>query len=558
MLSRKPFFFTIPFLFVLASCGSGSSGSNTDTTVSSVTPVDRANDVARDSVITATFDEDMLDTTVDDTSFTLSGNSAAAGIVAFDGSTNVASLTPDSELDLLTTYTATLTTAITDLSGNALASNYSWSFTTADGVWGTEAEMIENDDEGNATSPQIAFDGSGNAIAVWSQYDGIRNNIRANRYVAGTGWDNTAAEMIEIYGGNASNPQIAFDGSGNAMAVWEQFDGSNWSIYANRYVAGTGWDNTAAELIENDVGNAFSPQLAFDGSGNAIAVWHQYDGNRYNIWANRYVAGTDWNDTTAEMIEINDAGGASSPQIAFDGSGNAMAVWYQHDGTRNNIWANRYVAGTGWDDTAAEMIEIDEGDASNPQIAVDGSGNVIAVWHQDDGTRNNIWANRYVAGTGWDNTAAEMIENDDMGNAEHPQVAVDGSGNATVVWYQSDGNRFNIWANRYVAGTGWDNTAAELIENDDMGTAEYPQIAVDGSGNAIAVWHQFDGTHFNILVNRYVAGTGWGDTAAEMIENDDEGNAERPQIAVDGSGNAIALWYQFDSARANIWANRFE
>ncbi len=85
MLSRIPFFFAIPFLFVLASCSSGSSGSNTDTTVSSVTPVDGATDVARDSVITATFDEDMFATTVDDTSFTLSGNSAAAGIVAFDG-----------------------------------------------------------------------------------------------------------------------------------------------------------------------------------------------------------------------------------------------------------------------------------------------------------------------------------------------------------------------------------------------------------------------------------------------------------------------------------------
>ncbi|MCP5101328.1 MAG: Ig-like domain-containing protein, partial [Chloroflexi bacterium] len=438
MLSGKPFFIVIPFIFVLASCGGGSSGDDTDTTaptVSSVTPVDGASDVARDSVITATFGEDLFATTVDGTSFTLSGNSAAAGVVTFDGSTNVASFTPDSELDLLTAYTATLTTDITDLSGNALASNYSWSFTSADGAWGTEAALIEIDNADDASGPQIAFDGSGNAIAVWYQYDGTRYNIWANRYVAGTGWNNTAAEMIEI----------------------------------------------------DDLGNAFSPQIAFDGSGNAIAVWHQYDGNRYNIWANRYVAGTDWDDTAAEMIEI-DAGGASSPQIAFDGSGNAMAVWYQHDGTHDSIWANRYVAGTGWDDTAAEMIENDNvGNAEYPQIAVDGSGNTMAVWHQYDGTRFNIWANRYVAGTGWDNTAAEMIENDDAGDASYPQIAFDGSGNAIAVWDQYDGTRHNIWANRYVAGTGWNNTAAEMIENTNEGNAFSPQIAFDGSGNAIAV-----------------------------------------------------------------------
>ncbi|MCP4278369.1 MAG: Ig-like domain-containing protein, partial [Gammaproteobacteria bacterium] len=156
MLSGKPFFFVIPFIFVLASCGGGSSGDDADTTaptVSSVTPVDGATDIARDSVITATFDEDLFATTVDDTSFTLSGNSAATGIVTFDGSTKVASFTPDSELDRLTAYTATLTTAITDLSGNALASNYSWSFTSADGAWGTEAALIEIDNADDASGP---------------------------------------------------------------------------------------------------------------------------------------------------------------------------------------------------------------------------------------------------------------------------------------------------------------------------------------------------------------------------------------------------------------------
>ncbi len=449
MLSGKPFFFVIPFIFVLASCGGGSSGDDTDTTaptISSVTPVDGASDVARDSVITATFDEDLFATTVDGTSFTLSGNSTAAGVATFDGTTNVASFTPDSELDKLTAYTATLTTAITDLSGNALASNYSWSFTSADGVWGTEAEMIEIDDAGNATSPQIAFDASGNAIAVWSQYDGTRFNIWANRYVAGTGWDNTAAEMIEIDdAGTASNPQIAFDGNGNAFAVWEQNDGMYNSIYANRYVAGMGWAG-AAEIDDVNARSAYAPQIAFDGSSNAMVVWYQHDGTRRSIYANRYVAGTGgW--AGALLIETGDAGFAFSPQIAFDGSGNAMAVWSQDDGSYDSIYANRYVAGTGW--AGALLIENDDaGDAYSPQIAVDGSGNAMAVWMQWDGNNESLFANRYVAADGSWGTAA-LIETSDAGDAESPQVAVDASGNAIAVWYQNDGTYNSIYANRF-------------------------------------------------------------------------------------------------------------
>ena len=96
-----------------------------------------------------------------------------------------------------------------------------------------------------------------------------------------------------------------------------------------------------AALIETDnTGDAGTPQIAFDSSGNAMAVWTQSDGTRANIWANRYSAGTGWG--TAALIETSNAGNAYNVQIAFDSSGNAMAVWQQSDGTRDNIWVNRF------------------------------------------------------------------------------------------------------------------------------------------------------------------------------------------------------------------------
>ena len=69
-------------------------------------------------------------------------------------------------------------------------------------------------------------------------------------------------------------------------------------------------------------------------------MWAQFDGTRNNIWANRYTAGTGWG--TAALIETNNAGSADSPQVAINANGNALAVWRQSDGTRDNIWANRY------------------------------------------------------------------------------------------------------------------------------------------------------------------------------------------------------------------------
>ena len=42
----------------------------------------------------------------------------------------------------------------------------------------------------------------------------------------------------------------------------------------------------------------------------------------------------------AALLETDNAGNAFSPQIAVDASGNALTVWTQSEGTRDNIWAN--------------------------------------------------------------------------------------------------------------------------------------------------------------------------------------------------------------------------
>jgi hypothetical protein len=234
-LFKRQTFLSLGLLVVLAACGGGGAGSPPDTTAPTVTstaPVESATSVARDSKITVTFNEDVFATTTDAASFTLAKSGAINGAVIFDGSTNVATFTPGSKLAILATYTATLSTAITDLSGNPLAADYSWSFTTAEGAW-QAAELIEIDNAGDVSIPQVGFDSSGNAIAVWTQTDGTHYNIWANRF-NGTSWG--TAEKIETdNAGTAYIPQVAFDSSGNAIAVWYQSDGTRYNILANRF-----------------------------------------------------------------------------------------------------------------------------------------------------------------------------------------------------------------------------------------------------------------------------------------------------------------------------------
>jgi hypothetical protein len=97
----------------------------------SVTPTNLATGVCPSSVVTATFNEAMNPATINTTTFTLMGpgSTAVAGVVSDTGST--ATFTPSSALTLNTVYTATITTGAQDVFGDALASNFVWSFTSS-------------------------------------------------------------------------------------------------------------------------------------------------------------------------------------------------------------------------------------------------------------------------------------------------------------------------------------------------------------------------------------------------------------------------------------------
>jgi hypothetical protein len=98
--------------------------------VSAVVPANAATTASTTTKASVTFSEAMNATTINASSFTLKqGSTAVVGTVSYSGLT--ASFIPTAALTASTVYTATITTAVKDAAGNALAANYTWSFTTA-------------------------------------------------------------------------------------------------------------------------------------------------------------------------------------------------------------------------------------------------------------------------------------------------------------------------------------------------------------------------------------------------------------------------------------------
>ncbi|MBN1525109.1 MAG: hypothetical protein JW904_11530 [Spirochaetales bacterium] len=410
------------------------------------------------------------------------------------------------------------------------------------GIWGAEL-LLETDDTGSVDPPQIVYDNNGKFIASWSQHDGTRDNGWICYYSPSTGWE--LPLLLETDdNGAAGTAVIAFNGSGRGFAVWPQSDGINYNVMCRQYIPETGWG--APLNIENyDDDSADSAKVAVDVAGNAFVVWLQKNGGRATIWSNHYNITTGWDGP----VQISNAGLyiAGSAGIACDKTGNAIATWLQVDSAQGDIWTCRYDSSTGWD--APEIIESNIPMSSGtPSIVSDGDDNMIVIWTQSNGTFSNCWTRRYIAGTGW--TTAVKIDNN-SGEAWRPVIAMNESGNAFAVWSQYDGIDYNIWANTFSPGSGWGT--AQLIEFSDDGGAAFPDIACNNRGDAVAVWSYEDEPYLNIYANQYIKESGWGD--AFLIESSDLGNAGLAKVACDSNKNAVAVWRQYDGSRADIWAN---
>jgi Bacterial Ig-like domain len=512
----------------------------------SSTPSDGASNVSTTSVISLQFSAQLAVSPDPLSSLVLrsvNGNQSVS--IPFTGvvTGSSVSLTPVTALPLLSRHALTVNADLRGLAGENLPAPLTLDFTTSDGQWRSPAE-IDGSDETDSYTPRIALDGAGNLVAVWTQYDAPRTNLWASKRTVQGKWETPQLLEADDF---ADINEVDLAGGGDVIAVWSQSGVSG--IWANRHEAGTGW--SGAQSIQFEPGSASGPRVDANSRGDALAVWQQFNGTNNDTWASRYVAGSGWG--TAVKIDQG-AGTTADSQVAIDADGNALAVWAQYSGSRSDIWASRFTVRGGWH--APTLVDSeDAGSATHPKLALDGAGNAVLVWRQSDGSRTHIWASRFEVGRGWQGTT--LLQTSLAGTSVEPDVAVDPAGNATVAWSQYDNSIWSIWSTRYDAVAGW-GTAA-LIETQDNDDAHTPRVAADAAGNVTALWsHGSPGS--GIYGNRYIPNRGWGQAVAANPGVTDYCND--PWLVVDSAGHVTAVWaqFRFDGLLGftSVYSNRFE
>ena len=255
-----------------------------------------------------------------------------------------------------------------------------------------------------------------------------------------------------------------------------------------------------SDNISPDGLDEYGCQVAMDNSGNALIVWYQDDGSRDQIFKSEYRDG-EWihPEGPDNNISSDEDADAYYPQVAMDASGNAVIVWVQSDGIRQQIYKSEYRDGE-WTHLAnpGDHISLSEQNANEPQVAMNHNGNAIIVWEQGPTFKSEYRDGEWTHPADLDDHISP-----DGQDAEEPHAAMDNNGNAVIVWDQDDGSNWRIFKSEYRNGA-WTHPADldEYISPD--GYDAYPsRVAMDNSGNALIVWEQYDGSNWQVFKSEY-------------------------------------------------------
>lgn len=151
-------------------------------TVTLTVPVDGVTGVATNALVTATFSEAMDPALINVTNFTLVNTTAAgatvAGAVSYAVGSKIATFTPTAPLAASALFTATLSTAVTDLAGNPMAVNKVWTFTTGAAASTSVTPGIAGTPGASTTNPTVnSSNPSNGAINVATSTNGSNNVV---------------------------------------------------------------------------------------------------------------------------------------------------------------------------------------------------------------------------------------------------------------------------------------------------------------------------------------------------------------------------------------------
>lgn len=300
------------------------------------------------------------------------------------------------------------------------------------------------DPEGDVGSdPMVAVDPMDRPHVVYDD--------ETNRRVKYAKWNGSSWDIVSLSPTSVENGDIAIDGTGQRHVVMATSSCSTTCgeiLYTSN--SGSGW-STASTLGSPGTSDGH-PRIDLAGT----TPWVGFA--RSNDKVSLVIGG----GTPIEKDSV--AGLHRLVGFATDGT---VAHFALHDSGGSRDLFHATVSESSYDESTVSS----SGDVGrDPDLAIDGSGNLRLVFYDDGGIGYAAWN-----GTGWDTDTVD-------GDGIDPAIALDADGTPHVAYYRSESARY---ATRLVDGS-W---RSWTLKDGSRGTGWYSDITIDSEGRPHVVFY---------------------------------------------------------------------
>lgn len=236
----------------------------------------------------------------------------------------------------------------------------------------------------------------------------------------------------------------------------------------------------------------------------------------------------DWN---LPPVNISPPGvNSADPEVAVDPTGNAIAVWYEQ--TNFIVQAARLKAGSNSWVPTADIAVINGSIGSMLSLALDPAGNAVVIWAEYNASDVYILRGATLAADSnkWVMTTDLAVQAKGIRTSF---VGLDSVGNAVAVWkYVNSTYQTTFQAATLEAGSNTWVSTAPIGE----GPGELAGFGVASDGNAVVVWMDTGDRVVRGSTFDYQNRT-WRQTS--ILSNE---WTSCPRLAMGSSGNAVAIW----------------
>lgn len=403
-------------------------------------------------------------------------------------------------------------------------------------VW--QVQQAEWDEQIAPAWLQLETNAAGDAIFSFTQDDGPIWNGYAALYTPGGGWG-PPTRIAYFNASGVTEEWSAIDGSGNAIVLLRASNGTQYNVYATYYSVGTGWGPT--HRLDNLTGsNKDWLRVAMNARGDGVAIWSGYNGTNWDDYISLFNrTSLTWGSPLQIPAAFPYLGSA---MVGIDGTGNVMTVYNSYNGSGYTNYASYYRPGIGWG-APVNIAHTTMGVNTPYAVAMNEAGEFAVSWTDWDGSRDVAVANVYTPTTGWGTNTPFYSGPGEEGTAT---PSLDGAGNTLLAYNAWDGSKYVTYSVFKPVGGAW-GTPVRL----SSGAGEVTGItsALDYRGDGFVAWNQFNGVGWDIISRHYVSGIGWMPQATVNLPAPatPPTNTGSPNIAMDGHGNAILGWNEWEN-----------